>query len=160
MPKLDDFIRAEKTEVKISEWREGRINPSSFPLSGAKRAHYRYGPAYCWRLVTFQCLGTECRVLIIINESKGIFRSIFAVSVDNDLAVLCTHEYHADHPGWHCHVERKALADVRPGIFRTGQRRWPAVRARHSQVDFGINKASAITHVAARFGFAANGELL
>ena len=160
MPTLADFIRAEKHEVDEGSWRTGHIERSAFPLSRSKSRHFRFGPEYRWRLVRFQCLGSRCRVLIQYNPGKLICRSTFAVEVDNDLVVLCSHEYHADHPGWHCHLARGEHLQLEPGVFRTGLKRWPAVDAPHSKRDFEVTEASALSHVAARYRFKAQGELL
>lgn len=160
MLKISDFIRATKTDVDVGQWEHGHIKPSVFPLSKAKRKHFKFGPEYRWCLIRFNALEQSCRVLILYNKNKQICRSTFAVDVDNDIAVLCTHEYHADHPGWHCHVSHKELDKIEPGVFRSGQRRWPNPKAVHSKVEFGVTDASILTHVAARYRFEAQGEML
>ena len=160
MPTLFEFVRAEKTSVDEGQWQSGHINPSVFPLSKAKKKHFRFGPEYSWRLVRFACLGFKCRVLILFNGKKLICRSTFAVEVENDLVVLCSHEYHADHPGWHCHLSLEQHDKVTPGLFRSGQRRWPQARAAHARTEYGITQASALTHVAARYRFQAQGGFL
>ena len=160
MPTLSEFIRAEKTEVEEGHWATGHIVPSAFPLSKARKKHFRFGPEYRWRLVRFAALGFKCRVLILFNSDKLVCRSTFAVEVENDLAVLCNHEYHADHPGWHCHLVHLPHDKVVPGVIRSGQRRWPGPKARHSMLDFGISEAGALAHVAARYRFQAEGGLL
>lgn len=104
--------------------------------------------------------GQKCRVLILFNENKHICRSSFAVEIDNDLVVLCTHEYHANHPGWHCHLTLASHDKATPGVMRTGHRRWPQAKARHSRNDYGITQASALSHVAARYRFQAQGGLI
>lgn len=160
MPTLADFVRAEKFEVDEGVWTVGHINQSAFPLSKAKGKHYRFGSEYKWRVVRFRALGHKCRVLIIMNTRKLICRCTFAVEVKNDLAVLCNHEYHADHPGWHCHLTRDRHDKVVPGVVRSRQRRWPGPKAIHSKLEFGLNEANALSHVAARFRFQAQGGLL
>ncbi len=160
MPTIVEFIRAEKNNVKIGEWHTCHIAPSFFPLSQAKRKNYRFGSEYAWRVVTFECLGHKCRILILYNESKNICRSTFGVDVEKDVAVLCTHEYHADHPGWHCHLTRKDHSLAIPGSFRSGQQRWPGARVPHSRREFGVTRASALTQAAERYGLRAQGDLL
>lgn len=160
MPTLFDFVRAEKTDVDEGHWQNGHINRSVFPLSKAKNKNFRFGPDYSWRVVRLRCLGFRCRILILFNPSKLICRSTFAVEVENDLAVLCTHEYHANHPGWHCHVSLGDHDKLTPGLFRSGQRRWPQARAAHARTDYGITQASVLTHVAARYRFQAQGDLI
>lgn len=160
MPTLSDFIRADKTDLDEGQWNTGHISQSAFPLSHARKKHFRFGPEYRWRLVRFRALGEKCRVLILFNAPKLICRSTFAVEVANDLAVLCNHEYHADHPGWHCHLVNLSHDKVAPGVIRTGQRRWPGPKANHSRLEFGLSEASALSHVAARYRFQAQGGLI
>ena len=160
MPALVEFIRAPKEEVDEGHWQSGHVTPAAFPLSKAKKKHLKFGPKYSWRLVKFRCLGFRCRILILYNEEKMICRSTFAVEQENDLVVLCTHEYHVNHPGWHCHLTLDPHERVAPGVFRTHQRRWPSVRVPHSKVEYGITQASALSHVAARYRFQAQGGLL
>lgn len=160
MPKLADFIRSDKSRISIGEWKPGHVPRHAFPLSGAKSKGYKFGPEYSWRLIQFECLGRRCRILLIFNEGKQILRSTFGVEVGGDVAVLCTHEFHADHPGWHCHLHVCDLSSVPVGTFRSAQKRWPRARAEHSRKDFGVTKASALSHVAARFRFQAMGELI
>lgn len=160
MPTLADFIRAEKTDIDEGHWARGHISQSAFPLSKARKKHFRFGQEYQWRLVKFRALGERCRVLILFNKNKWICRSTFAVETDNDLAVLCNHEYHADHPGWHCHLVNLPHDKVAPGVIRTGQRRWPGPKAIHAKVEFGVSEANALSHVAARYRFEAQGGLI
>lgn len=159
MPTLFDFVRAEKTNVDIGSWHSGHINRSAFPLSKAKAKNYKFGPEYKWRVVRFDSLGVGCRILIIFNDSKLICRSVFAVEAQNDLVVLCSHEYHADHPGWHCHLTLDDHDKALPGVFRTAHRRWPQARSVHARTQYGITQASALTHVAARYRFQAQTAL-
>ena len=160
MPTLIEFIRADKSDLNEGMWQTGHVSQSAFPLSRAKKKHFRFGPEYKWRLVRFKALGFKCRVLILFNSQKYICRSTFAVEVENDLAVLCNHEYHADHPGWHCHLVHTPHDKVAPGVIRTGQRRWPGPNANHAKCEFDLSEASALSHVAARYRFQAQGGLL
>ena len=160
MPTLAEFIRAEKSDIDEGHWQSGHVTPSAFPLSKAKKKHLKFGPEYKWRLVKFTCLGFRCRILILFNDKKQICRSTFGVEQEIDLVILCNHEYHADHPGWHCHLAVGPHEKVAPGIIRTGQRRWPQSKARHARTEYGITQASALSHVAARYRFQAQGSLM
>lgn len=159
MPSLAEIVRADKVIVDDGKWQKGHVTQSAFPLSKSRKKHYRFGPEYQWRIVRFDCLAVRCRVLILFNAGKEICRSTLAVEVENDLAVLCSHEYHADHRGWHCHLTWERHDRVTPGVLRTGQRRWPHARAEHSREEFGVSLASALSHVAARYRFEAQGDL-
>ena len=120
-----DVIRAPKSQIDTGKWQAGHIPPSAFPLSKAKRKNYRYGAAYRWRVISFQALECRCRVLVLYNEGKGIFRASLGIEINGDMRVLCMHEFHADEPGWHCHAHLVEAADVDVGVFRTGMNKWP-----------------------------------
>jgi len=47
-----------------------------------------------------------------------------------------------------------------PGTFRAGKVRWPRSPASASNKAFGVNKKSALSVAAARFGFEVQGDLL
>lgn len=160
MANLAEIVRADKIIIDTGKWATGHVSRSAFPLSKARTKHYRFGPEYSWRVVRFECLGLRCRVLILFNGGKEICRFTLAVDVQEDLAVLCNHEYHADHRGWHCHLTWEGHDRVTPGVVRTGQRRWPHARAEHSRKEFGVSLASALSHVAARYRFEGQGGLL
>lgn len=160
MPRLADFIRAEKTEIKLGEWHTGRIPRSNFPMSGARSKAYKFGPSYSWQLITFRCLDRKCRVLILINEEKEFLRASFGVDQDEDTVLLCDHEFHGDHPGWHCHVAAGDIDDLVAGSNRCDKRRWPGKRAQHSQKDFATTKGSARQRVLKRFRIDEKGSLL
>lgn len=160
MPDLADFIRADKTNIKVGAWHTGKINPSAFPMSGARAKAYKYGPSYSWQLVTFDCLGYSCRVLILLNLEKNYMKASFGVDRGSDTALLCDHEFHGDHPGWHCHLETSDLGDVVAGTNRTNKRRWPQKRSHHSRTTFGVTQANALRHACERYRIAEKGGLL
>lgn len=160
MSNLAEFIRAKKTKVDVGEWKNGHIPPSAFPLSGAKRKNYKFGSQYSWRLIKYDCLGYQCRVLMLMNEGKQIFRATLGIECSGDLVILCSHEFHADHPGWHCHISQGELKGIPSGVLRPANRRWPGSRVEHSRKEFNITRTSALSHVAARYGFQAQGDLI
>lgn len=160
MPNLADFIRSEKSDLKFGDWHHGKIPRVHFPMSGAKARAYKYGPAYCWQVITFKCLDRLCRVLIILNEEKHQFRAAFGVDKDGDTILLCDHEFHGDHPGWHCHLTRADVDAVEPGSNRLAKKRWPGSRSQHSKKDFGLTKENARLHTLARYRIDAKGPLL
>lgn len=158
--RLADFIRAEKTDIKLGDWHAGKIPRANFPMSGARGKAYKFGPSYSWQLITFVCLGRHCRVLILMNEGKAMFRASFGVDCGNDTVLLCDHEFHGDHPGWHCHLATGDFDDLAPGINRADKRRWPRKGAQHSQKEFGITKENARHRVLERFRISQKGSLL
>lgn len=160
---LLDIIRAEKTDVSVGAWGTGHIPKAQFPIPNAKAKHYKFGNEYRWRVVKFDCLNTRCRVLILLCEPRLIFRATLAVEVEGDLCIVCDHEFHADEPGWHCHLTSNDVAsvleDVRNGARRSHMRRWPKAGTNHSRIDFNVTESSALTIAAERFRFVAQGSL-
>jgi hypothetical protein len=154
---IKDVIRAKKADLETGNWSNGRIPRSAFPLSKLKNRHYRFGPDYSWRLVRFSALGEQFRILIILNISKEILRARLGMEIGSDMTVLGEHEFHASEPGWHCHLTFENVADIVPGVVRFRKTKWPVHSAAQ---EFDITFASALTHVAKRFGFKEQGELL
>ena len=157
---LADIIRALKTDIEIGSWANGHISRSSFPLSLAKSKNYKFGPEYCWRVVKFDCLGRSFRVLIVLNENKQIYRATLGVEIENDISVLCQHEFHASEPGWHCHLTLGAADGLPVGVVRSHLRRWPHHSAAHSRMEFKVDKASGLTVAADLFRFSAQGGFI
>lgn len=154
---IKEIIRAKKTNVDLGKWSAGHIPRSAFPMSRVRDKRYKFGPEYSWRLVKFEALGNLCRILILLNESKEIMRARMGVEVNNDMVVLCEYEYHASEPGWHCHVTLEDLASAPVGAARWEKTKWPRAPARRT---FGVDQTSALTLVAERFRFEAQGELI
>lgn len=154
---LKDFIRADKTDIELGKWAKGHIPRTAFPMSLFKDKRYKFGQDYSWRLIKFSALGRKCRILIWFNKDKQILRSRFGVEANNDMIVLCDYEFHATEPGWHCHVSTKDISSVVPGQARDEKIKWPRVSSRQ---EFGVTEASAVSVVATRYNFSAQGDLL
>ena len=119
---LKELIRAKKTDVELSKWTSGRVPRSAFPQSLVKERWYRLGKSYHWRTVKFRADGKDCRVLMLINEDKSIFRARLGVEKIGDMIIMCDHEWHASEPGWHCHINRRTVdkpLPVRPETIHT-----------------------------------------
>ena len=146
-PRLRQIVRARKSDVKIGAWGSGKVPKQAFPL--AKKA-YGLGNSYRWCVVSFLALGLEFRVLIVFNKGKEKYEAVLGVGIET-LSVLCSYEYHAGEPGWHCHAACADSATVPQG-FRRGPwvRRLPAAKKTHSRLDFG----SRDENEALRFAFA------
>ena len=71
--RLREIIRAPKDDIKIGQWRSGKVPRADFPLA---RGSYNLGTAYKWNVITFHVLGTECRVLVVFNEGKQKYEAI------------------------------------------------------------------------------------
>lgn len=159
--KIQDIVRAIKTDVHVTDWKEGHIPRATFPLSQARPKNYKFGPEYKWRLVRFDCLGNTFRLLVVFNEAKQIYRATLGMDVErDDLVVLCQHEFHASEPGWHCHVTFAEAATLPHGVSRTHLRRWPGAGTEPSRLEFGVRLANAVSLAAARFRISSPGTLL
>lgn len=112
-------------------------------LSGrrAKAKAYKYGPAYQWRIITFIANARECRVLLLFNESKQIFRATFGVADGADTINICDYEYHASEPGWHAHARCDDLDHINPSTNRFGGRRLPKAGAEHRRAEFKYRRS-------------------
>ena len=158
--KLSDIIRADKTNVDLGKWQSGHIPRNAFPLSKLKSKRYKYGSEYRWRVVRFVANNLGCRILILLNEGKGIYRARLGVEMDSDLVVLCDHEFHSGEPGWHCHLCGDDIEAIEPGAARTHTVRWPKRPELCSLRTFKVSETSALSEAAARFRFKAQGSLL
>lgn len=126
-------------------------------MSRLKDKRYRYGQDYAWRLIKFEAAGHDCRVLMLLNESKEIFRARLGVLINGDMVVLQDYEFHASEPGWHCHLSLKSLSEIGPGAARFQKTKWPK---NSSLKAFNIDEAGALSVIAKQFNFAAQGDLI
>lgn len=154
---LKDILRAEKTDLAVSDWSNGRIPRSAFPQSLVKERWYRLGSAYSWRTVKFRANGNDCRILILINEEKSIFRARLGVERSGDMVIVCDHEWHASEPGWHCHINRNAVENTTAGQARSSAYKWPS-RIVHGM--FPVTRKTAYERVARVYRLSDGGSLL
>lgn len=112
---LRQIVRAPKTAIKIGEWRFGKVPKHDFPIA---RAAYRLGSTYEWCVVTFQALGGHFRVLVVLHEGKQKYQATLGLMANGILKLLCSYEWHADEPGWHCHAACDDPNTVPRGFFR------------------------------------------
>ena len=159
-PRLRRIVGAPKDDIRVGPWTNGKVPRKDFPM--AKQA-YGLGNSYRWCVVSFVALGLECRVLIVLNRAKEKFEAILgAVGVSGMMHVLCSYEYHAGEPGWHCHAACDDLGKVPQGYMRgPWVRRLPGARRTHSSLDFTINsEAHAINSACEFYKIKAQGLLL
>src|ERR1043166_7837463 len=97
-----DIIKATKASVEAGAWKTGHITRAEFPLSRVKSRRYKLGSEYRWRVVRFNAIGNEFRVLIELNVNKEIYRATLGRKNEEDITVICQHEFHKSEPGWHC----------------------------------------------------------
>lgn len=138
---LRALIGAPKHSVKAGEWKRGEIPRPQWPSRRAKSKAYKYGPLYSWRVVSFQALGVECRIRILLNLDKQIFRATFGVTEAGETTVLCDYEFHASEPGWHCHARCGDAAQIDSGTNRFGSKRLPGAGDKHRRMEFKFGKA-------------------
>lgn len=68
---LRDIVLADKSDIKVGPWHSGKVPKADFPI--AKNA-YRLGSLYEWCVITFEALGVEVRVLVVLNPGKKNIR--------------------------------------------------------------------------------------
>ena len=142
---LRALIGAEKSSVRSGEWKQGEIPRAQWPSRKAKPKFYKWGSLYRWRIMTFSALGHECRVLLLLNESKQIFRASLGVTSAGETTVLCDYEYHASEPGWHCHARCEDISAISTGTNRYGGIRLPKSGNKHRRSEFTFGKSQLST---------------
>ncbi len=134
---LRQIINADKTEIKVGAWRRGKVPKADFPC--AKRA-YGLSNSFEWCVIDFTALGAKCSVLVVLNQAKEKYQAILGVLTDAQLRILCTYEFHATEPGWHCHASCDEMDEVPRGFMRgPWVRRMPRPIRTHRRQVFGIN---------------------
>lgn len=139
---LRAIVGAEKSLVKSGEWKQGEIPRAQWPSRKARAKAYKYGPLYRWRIISFYALGCDCRVRILMNESKQIFRATLGVVTLGETVVICDYEYHASEPGWHCHARCNDIDGLDAGTNRFGSLRLPKSGNHHRRLDFKFGKTA------------------
>ena len=145
--RLTKLLIANKSAIKSGEWKQGEIPRSQWPSRRAKAKFYKWGPLYQWRIVTFTALGFDCRVLLLLNETKQIFRASLGITEKGDTKVICDYEFHASEPGWHCHARCDDIASIDAGTNRFGSIRIPKGNSFHrrSEFKFGRSEISPVS---------------
>ena len=158
--RLKEVIRAPKRDVQFTgPWSQGHIPRSQFPLLGAPRRGYKFGPTYEWRIVSFKVDDLECRVLVLLNEARQLYRASLAVKRGNEFMLVCDHEYHTAAEPWHCHAVVDEFHQVPQGVRRRFMKKWP--RAGSSlRTGFVDSKQKAIAQAFQVFRIDEPGELL
>jgi hypothetical protein len=162
--RLKQIILAPKSGIDIGKkWTSGKVPRAEFPMA---KAAYRLGQSFKWTTIKFQALGSECRVLVVMNPAKQKYDAILGVMGANGaLRILCSYEYHATEPGWHCHATHDDSASLSGGCMRgPWVKRVPAARGLHratKHAKFAIgDEAAAIRFALARYKIEEKGTLL
>lgn len=155
---VGDIIRAPKMAVSIGAWKSGKIPASAFPINRQKR--FPCSSAWIWRVVEFEALECECRLLIRLNTDINSYSSILAINCSDKIQIICHHEMHLSHRNWHCHFVTGNVFDTMPGVLRdtSKMRIHEAEPSKQASVLFDVDASSALAVAAARFRFPAPDE--
>jgi hypothetical protein len=112
---LRQIIRAPKANIAIGKWRSGKVPRADFPMA---KSAYGLGSSFKWNVVSFEALGAECRVLVVVNQQKQKYEAVLGVMGLRGLRILCTYEYHPSEPGWHAHATHVEADTLSQGCMR------------------------------------------
>lgn len=115
--RLRNIILAEKENLTLGPWSQGKMPRTAFPLSKSGGKAYRLGNRR-WRVVTFEVRGTGFRLLVNYSAELGQFQAMLGMLVGPDTKVIAQYEKHPTHKGWHTHAACGDLSEVPPGIKR------------------------------------------
>ena len=143
--------------MKVTSWSQGTIPQAGYPISRRGRA---LGRGWKWRFVKFNALGERFVVLVSLSEEKEHFRAALCWYASDGFRVLCHHELHTSHYGWHCHFYDGAVSDVEPKKARDRNtfNRWPTFSSDECCERFDITYSNALTKAAERFRFSLSEE--
>lgn len=137
--RLQDVIRAGKSNIRAGEWASGKMPKAKFPLSKAGRRAYNIGSAWRWRFIEFEALDLSFVMRVIVAEGKLRASAHLAIRRDRDCVVIGCYEYHPDLvTGWHLHTICGDLTKAPAGTLVHGPwvKRLPGVRATHRRKAF------------------------
>lgn len=137
--RLQDIIRADKSELSVDDWGSGKMPRRKLPLSKAGRRAHHLGGAWRWRFAEFTAFEQQFVVRLIVNEGKAKAHALLAFKVGNDSAVLASYEFHADiNTGWHLHAFCGDVEGAPRGTLVHGSwvRRLPNARSEHRRKRF------------------------
>ncbi len=127
----------------------------------AKQA-YGLGNSYRWCVISFTALTVDCKVLVVFNLGKQKYEAILGVMGAGALRVICSYEFHAFEPGWHCHAACENVEKVPSGYMRgPWVKRIPGAKRTHTRQDFEIKDDLSAQRFAFKcYGIEAEGSLL
>lgn len=157
---LADIVKAEKHELQIGGWQSGPVPNASFPLRGTGKLSL--GTGYEWRVVKFIALGSEFVLLLKLSREKETYAAILGLRDEKKLKVICHHELHTSHRGWHCHMVSGNVLDTFTGVLRdkNAMKVRIGLSDRATSSGFEVTKDNALSIAAARFRFAYKGSLI
>ena len=137
--RIEEILRAEKTDIEIGEWGTGKMPKGQMPLSKAGHRAHVLGSSWRWRFLKFSALGYDFVVRLIVCEGKRKAHAHLARRIGADCAVLASYEFHPDlNTGWHLHAFCDEIEDAPKGTLVHGPwvKRIPVVRSRHRRGQF------------------------
>jgi len=150
--RLKDVVHADKVLTDWGEWASGKMPRTAFPLSRSRQNFYRLG-SYRWRIIRFEALGAQFRVLVCLQEDKEQYRAYLGMECGQDTKLIASYEFHGTHPGWHSLMTHELLYEV-PGGIQKGpwQSRVPRPRNWHRRRTFGVVEETATDIACGFFG--------
>ena len=143
--RVQDVIRGEKRALSCSEWGNGKMPRSRFPLSKAGRKAWSYGTAWDWRFAEFEFAERHFVVRLLVCEDKRKAHMHLGLKTLRDTTVLCSYEYHVDqHTGWHLHTLCGEMNDIDAApagtlVHGPWVKRLPAANSFHRRASFNGN---------------------
>lgn len=147
--KLRRVINSPKVVTDWGKWKSGDKMPkTAYPLS---KSSFKLPPAYTWRVVDFDCLGGNFRLLIAYRVDLNRYQCHLGRKVNGDMLTLARYEYHATEPGWHLHCVCDDSGRVL-GTMKCDDRRFPNWNSFHSELEFGsMDETSAFNRAISVF---------
>lgn len=156
--RLKHVIAAPKTDILIGKWKSGKVPKASFPVG---RKAYGLARSYGWCIISFKADDERYRILIVLNESKQIYQAVLGKVGPKFMSILCSYEFHASEPGWHCHADCGDIGSVPVGAMRSHQmERLPRGGNFHRNCLFNVTKESAVHLAIDQFNVEEKGPLL
>lgn len=140
--RVQDVIRGAKHDLSVSDWGNGKMPKTKFPLSKAGKNAWSFGPAWDWRFAEFHFAGRQFVVRLMVCEGKSKAHIHLGLRTGRDTVVLCSYEYHIDHQtGWHLHTlcgDKNDIDAAPTGTLVHGPwvKRLPSARSRHNRTTF------------------------
>lgn len=98
--RVKSLLCSKKTITGVTGWKVGNGPGSAFPL----RKGLIYGSLFSWRVISMNCGGVACRLLIACNPIKYEHQVMLGVETPGGMVrVVAIVENHGTHPGWHLH---------------------------------------------------------
>lgn len=101
-------------------WKQEKMPSSAFPFGKGKRRSYMLRAAWRWRLIHFEALSEEFRVLVAYRPDIEEFLCYLGMDVGGDTRMILDISFHGrTHPGWHVHTHCGHVEDLPVGVMRS-----------------------------------------